>query len=485
MGETNENEGYTYTRENGTVEHAPSIEAAHRMCPILGEMSLEQAGVVLKLQARVEAKKQARAESTIEIEQADEATNDDMFGMSDIFDGIMTSTEIFEKTNTAETPEGEVSEVETVTLEPITEKPSEALAEKSVVEKQEAKVEPIELEEAPSSDKKSYIEAWTPAEKVKAEAKPEVKAVSLPIPIVEIVPFVEKIEKTETLAKVEIVDDVEVVADVPQIESKKEAPLEVAVEIIDAEPIIKTETVLEASSEIPFEVSEPIEIKSEIEAPKDVFVIPIMIEVEKPVVQPEVVQPAMSVQENEETIPAEVDTAPEVFEEFTAPALVEKKTDLVQPQPEVIEIEDVQPETITAPVTNEIEVATDIPELIIEEPQKVEVITPVLEAEPIIEVITESTLESIDVELDQIETFEAEIAPEAEAEADPETEKDKLFIKNIEVAESAEHEEEDEESEQVGTTAVFSGTNTAVSKNKVRRLMGMFATLLHIEYTPV
>lgn len=40
---------FSYQRENGTVEHAASIEDAMAICPVLGGMSVEQAGVMLEL----------------------------------------------------------------------------------------------------------------------------------------------------------------------------------------------------------------------------------------------------------------------------------------------------------------------------------------------------------------------------------------------------------------------------------------------------
>lgn len=49
-------EGYSYTRADGTVEHALSPEDAIRRCPVLGKMTLEQANVLLEIAALGEEK---------------------------------------------------------------------------------------------------------------------------------------------------------------------------------------------------------------------------------------------------------------------------------------------------------------------------------------------------------------------------------------------------------------------------------------------
>ncbi len=49
-------QGYTYIRADGTVEHAATVQEAMKHCSVLGEMSLEQANVMLELAAIGKAK---------------------------------------------------------------------------------------------------------------------------------------------------------------------------------------------------------------------------------------------------------------------------------------------------------------------------------------------------------------------------------------------------------------------------------------------
>ena len=44
-------QGYNYTRADGTVEHAATAEEAMKLCPVLGKLSLEQANVLLEIVA--------------------------------------------------------------------------------------------------------------------------------------------------------------------------------------------------------------------------------------------------------------------------------------------------------------------------------------------------------------------------------------------------------------------------------------------------
>lgn len=62
-------EGYSYTRADGTVEHALSPADAIRRCPVLGRMTLEQANVLLEIAALGEEKlKQSTPQNNVEAE---------------------------------------------------------------------------------------------------------------------------------------------------------------------------------------------------------------------------------------------------------------------------------------------------------------------------------------------------------------------------------------------------------------------------------
>jgi len=463
MNEAQSNEGYTYTRTNGTVEHAPDLETAHKMCPILGQMSLEQAGIMLKMGARGRAVAEQKEAKKAELEQADDSAEGDMFDMPSIYDDLIAPVEAVE---VSESIENDSVEVDTLSAEPREFKSFlETLFERStkeleqVAEPKETRIaetktiiEPAltEKEVAPEVVKEEIIdsepevkESFKTVEVQQGEVAPEAKTeVTL-----EVQP--ETPAKTPDITNEEVVvekaiENTTVIPQVPEFVSEHAQP-EVEVEITQPEVRPEIDPIL------------PVEQKSEVEAPIDTFIIPEMIMREQPVVE----MPEPKVTQEQEVQLQPIVISPEIIEAVEptpAEKVAEEQVPIVQTtqkdyieQPVVIETIEEAPE-VNVPI------AAD--ELIIETPEAPE------------EIMLETPETLSKTEQSQIQNTETEA----------EEEKHTGFVPIVEDIEPASTEEEDLIEQQV-VVAMTASTNT-ISTNKVSKLLGMFATLLHIEYTP-
>ena len=464
MNEAQSNEGYTYTRANGTVEHAPDLETAHKMCPILGQMSLEQAGIMLKMGARGRAVAEQKEAEKAELEQTDEPAEGDMFDMPSIYDDLIAPVEAVEA---SESIENESVEVDTLSAEPREFKSFlETLFERNKKElEQVAEPKETRITETKTIIEPALTEKEVAPEVVKAEiidSEPEVKESFKTVEVQqgEVAPEV-KTEATleaqpETPAQTpditteevvveKAIENITVIPQVPEFVSEYVQP-EVEVEIAQPEVQPEIDPIL------------PVEQKSEAETPINTFVIPETIVREEPVV--EMTEPKVT-QEQEvqlqpivmspEIIEAVEPTPAEKVAEEQVPIIQTTQKDYIE-QPVVIETIEEAPE-VNVPI------AAD--ELIIETPEAPE------------EIMLETPETLSETEQSQIQNTETEA----------EEEKHTGFVPIIEDIEPASTEEGDLIEQQV-VVAMSTASTNIISTNKVSKLLGMFATLLHIEYTP-
>lgn len=465
MNEAQSNEGYTYTRANGTVEHAPDLETAHKMCPILGQMSLEQAGIMLKMGARGRAVAEQKEAEKAELEQTDEPAEGDMFDMPSIYDDLITPAETIEG---SESVENESVEVDTPSAEPREFKSFlETLFERNTKEiEQVAEPKETRITETKTVTEPTLTEKEVAPEVVKAEiinSEPEVKESFKTVEVqqVEVMPEVEaeptpKIQPempaktpdftTEEVVVEKAIEDITVIPQVPEFVNEH-VQHEVEAEIAQPEVQPDIDPIL------------PVEQKSEAETPIDTFAIPEMIVREEPMVE----MPEPKVLQEQEVQLQPIVVSPETIE-VVEPAPVEKPAEEQVPvvqttQEDYIE----QPVVIETIVEEALEVNVPIAadELITETPEAPE------------EIMSETPEILSETEQSQIQNTE----PEAEEE------KHTGFVPIIEDIEPASTEEEDLIEQQVVVAMSTASTNT-ISTNKVSKLLGMFATLLHIEYTP-
>ncbi len=412
--------GFEYTRENGTVEYAPDVETAQKLCPILGKMSLEQAGFMFQLAAIGNA-----VEDTI-THPTEEVIEDTDLGLFPELPGL------FDEPTANSAPKQAAVEVES--------RPT-------------SEVEPRPLWDLSSLAPTAVIDM------------PAVKTVEISKPV----------EEIGTKAALET----------PKVESKPAH--EVTVDKIEVSQVEVVET------PEPEEVSEAIEIK-ETETETETQVVIIKLPEEAPV--EEVVTDTIDsieipAEENEIIFNEEQFAEPEeIIEEFTEALEAYVNEPIVAKEPETkIEFADIE-FTKTEAEVEEVEIQQVVPPIIIEvtrhlealEPEEQEVIAPILEE--IIELI-ESTpieeLEMVDEELEKLteELFEA-------TKIHYEEEDVRTFIKVLKKLEFALPEDsEEDEIQQVLQSQANATTAQSSSKSKLRRLIGMFATLLHVEYTPV
>jgi len=480
MNEAQSNEGYTYTRANGTVEHAPDLETAHKMCPVLGQMSLEQAGIMLKMGARGRAVAEQKEAEKAELEQTDEPAEGDMFDMPSIYDDLIGPVEAAEA---SESIESESVEVDTSSAEP---REFKSFLETLFERNTKATEQSIEPKETRTAETKTVIEPElieeVPPEVVEADiihTEPELKEF----------PKTVEVQQAEVAPEVKITAIAEIQQEVPATTPEvtaAEVVVEKAIENIAVIPRIPEfvsehvqpeEEVVIAELEVQPEVERilPIDEKKEVETPIDMFVIPEMIVREEPGVEmpvpkilveqevhsqptavtPEVVEVVESIPA-EEPVEQQVSTIETIQEDYIEQPAVTKTSKVPVPTEQNIEI--IEPVQTIAEIETIEETA---PEIITETPEVLE------------EIILESTETSSETEQPQIQNIETEV----------EEKKHIPFVPITEDIEPLSTEEEDLIEQQVIVAMSTASANTT-STNKVSKLLGMFATLLHIEYTP-
>ena len=498
MNESESNEGYTYTRKNGTVEHAETLEIAHKLCPILGQMSLEQAGVMLKMGARGRAVKEQQEVEALGTNETNSTELDDPYSFENIFNTIEGTSDNTEPDNetdigsasiTSVTYEAETETSTDIETEPVaTTIEAEKSVEPSAVEaKAEVRTETSETDKPEVSETKSYIQSWTyeakvkPEREVKADAKADIKKVYEPsLNSIDELPVAA--EKIETMSE----PVVEIAAD--NTEAEIEKPIMLTKSIVEV-PAVKDEVQAEVVDEMEITVPVAVETLTEKNVVTEaiVEVVDNVKDTENESVEPikamavpseEIESPYEAVanvtQEIIEQTPFEkIDFTP--IEEKVTIAQIEMPKDITETNEIISEIthaieDEITPEVIApyvTPIVQEIQPFVELEELSVPEPTTQ--VTPVVDSTPKIEI-----QDKTDNEAEAVATI-------AELEED---EKTQLFEKVIETAEIV-TEEEEEELVQASFVSTGSSNGIITSKSKARRIMGMFATLLHVKYTPI
>jgi len=487
MNEAESNEGYTYTRANGTVERAPDIETAHKMCPVLGQMSLEQAGIMLKMGARGRAIAEQKAAENTEVEQADDSIEADMFDMPSIYDELVAPVETVD---TAELVDKDIIEVEFTPAEPrVFRSFFETFAEhtaKAVTKEAKVVAEPKEIL---TSDAKSIVEAAFKEEVITSEVTesevtqtaPEIKELPRTVEAKE----VELKPELKLEVKAEVKEPQEITIALPVFTAEQPAP-ESTTEITEPTPVVANETEIIPSENVEQKIEAEPSIETFVipdlvtheeaivvvqpEAPAEVQAMPVVLETKPPVAvelkaieEPSPVEtfiPEPYVEQNEDTVEAiQPPVLIEDVPERTAPSVAHEAVEIREPIQITSEIKNDKPIANETPI--ETIVASEVPALIIETTEAIEEIV----AEPI-----ETSPETNELLLQIVE-------------AAPEDEKQMLFVPIIEEVEQTLIEDEDVIEQQV-VVAMSTANDDTTPKSKVSKLLGMFATLLHIEYTP-